>query len=71
MLTLANFSCFLANLNMTEKMRKFACQEGRTFRAYTKDTMPKRYHYANNRRIGDIIIDAIGGTEIFKQVRLF
>uniref|UniRef100_A0A914D2M2 Uncharacterized protein n=1 Tax=Acrobeloides nanus TaxID=290746 RepID=A0A914D2M2_9BILA len=53
-------------LNLTSKMEKFARKNGDTFRAYTKETMPKRYHYANNRRIGDIIIDAVGGTEIFK-----
>uniref|UniRef100_A0A915CMD5 Uncharacterized protein n=1 Tax=Ditylenchus dipsaci TaxID=166011 RepID=A0A915CMD5_9BILA len=55
-----------SDVNMAAKIAPFACQEGHTFRVYTKDIMPKRYHYGSNNRIGDIVLDASAGTRIFK-----
>jgi hypothetical protein len=35
---------------------------------YTPDSMPVRYHYSANKRIGDIVLEAKKGGKIFRYV---
>ena len=41
-------------------MKAFECKN-KHFLAYTKETLPVRYHYTNNRRIGDMVLDVDNG----------
>jgi hypothetical protein len=41
-------------------------------KVFTKETVPKRYHYFNNKRIGDILLDSLGQrkSDLIRQVIL-
>ncbi len=41
------------------------CKKGEKYRIYDKASIPKRLHYANNSRIGDLVVDGVLGAEIF------
>uniref|UniRef100_A0A7E4UNB3 NUC domain-containing protein n=1 Tax=Panagrellus redivivus TaxID=6233 RepID=A0A7E4UNB3_PANRE len=40
------------------------CKKGEKYRLYTRNTMPRRYHYASSR-VGDLIVDSRLGSKFF------
>lgn len=60
------FNGFLGNYNLTEKIAPFTGQRGKSFLMYTRATMPRRYHFSKNERIGDIVLESAVGATIFK-----
>ena len=56
----------LGLVNLTEKLSLFPCSEGRPYDVYTRATMPRRYHFSKNERIGDIVLESKLGQKIYK-----
>ncbi|VDM41227.1 unnamed protein product [Toxocara canis] len=54
--------------SLPELKRKLKCECKRCdYRLYDWATMPKRYHFAANRRIGDLIVEGRPGTILFSS----
>ncbi|KAL3097395.1 hypothetical protein niasHS_003843 [Heterodera schachtii] len=51
---------------LNKVLAPFECSGGQIFRVYTRETMPRRYHYARSGRIGELVIDSAVGTKLFK-----
>ncbi|XP_071118759.1 uncharacterized protein [Haliotis cracherodii] len=39
------------------------------FKVFTRDTLPARFHYSNNERIGDLVVDVEEGWLVYKKQR--
>jgi hypothetical protein len=44
------------------------CKEPSRYRVYDRHRLPKRYHYAKNQRVGDIILEGRPGTTFYALV---
>ncbi|TKR60245.1 hypothetical protein L596_027523 [Steinernema carpocapsae] len=53
------------NVSQIMANERLKCQEGFLYRAYTRETVPKRYHFTDNHRIGPILLDATEGSEFY------
>uniref|UniRef100_A0A183CEN1 V-SNARE coiled-coil homology domain-containing protein n=1 Tax=Globodera pallida TaxID=36090 RepID=A0A183CEN1_GLOPA len=54
---------------LNKVLAPFECSGGQIFRVYTRDSMPRRYHYTRSGRIGEVVIDSAVGTKLFKTVK--
>uniref|UniRef100_A0A914I5I5 Ectonucleotide pyrophosphatase/phosphodiesterase family member 3 n=1 Tax=Globodera rostochiensis TaxID=31243 RepID=A0A914I5I5_GLORO len=54
---------------LNKVLAPFECSGGQIFRVYTRDSMPRRYHYTRSGRIGEVVIDSAVGTKLFRTVK--
>uniref|UniRef100_A0AC34QVP1 Uncharacterized protein n=1 Tax=Panagrolaimus sp. JU765 TaxID=591449 RepID=A0AC34QVP1_9BILA len=63
---------YLRDTNRTtplEKFKELLCLKGEKFTVYSMETTPRRHHYTNNPRIGEVVLEAVPGIEIISKSR--
>lgn len=60
-----NFRNTASPIFIDDVLTKMSCTGGQTFRVYGRESMPIRYHYTRNARIGEIVVDSVGGAKLF------
>lgn len=61
---------YLANSTKTKEsiLDSLKCTNNKKFYLHDRERMPSRFHFASNKRIGDVIIEGTAGSTIFEWV---